>query len=274
MRSSEDDPFSTFSSQSAVWSLKRAGYPTIGRWPNPDVAAAPPSAQVWDFDLHAALLTDPPGDTIRAPAEPPLREPPPDRSADDTWPTEAASPPLAPDPDAPTLEEPRVTVELPTQRTRPHSHRRQMPRTTSRGLVFLSRSMVVLSALVVALVVFLGVLSTLAPMEYVAATAGHPGSARWWPFLIHGPWLVAALSLVRAGIHHRRAVHSWLVIAAFAALSMALSISFAPKNMQGIIVAVLPAAAMTACLHQLVRQITLTRPPAKSAPEPPGEPRL
>ncbi|UGQ12429.1 hypothetical protein LO772_02095 [Yinghuangia sp. ASG 101] len=332
MRSSEDDLFAAFPSQSAVWALKRAGYPSIGRWPTPD-AATPPSAQVWDFEVHAALLTDGPADTVRAPVEPPLATPP-DRPATDrpgadrpgadeagpdgpgadrpgsVWPGSvwpgtddpgADTPPTGawhavppdpepphaasrvpapdafgpdvPDPDAPTLEKPRVTVELPVQRTRPHSHRRQVPRTTSRGLVFLSRTMVVLSALVVALVVFLGALSTLAPMAYVAATTGHPGAARWWPFLIHGPWLVAALSLVRAGIHHRRAMHSWLVIAAFAALSMALSISYAPKNMQGIIVAVLPAAAMTACLHQLVRQITLTRPPARSTPEHPGDPR-
>lgn len=333
MRGSDDDPFAAFPSQSAVWALKRAGYPSIGRWPDPDVAPAPPSAQVWDFEPHATLLTDEPPDTVRAPVEPPLSGPWQDRPAADPsddrtgaggpdadpraadWPEIAWPAPDRPgtdeppgawdadpddteplrahpgahargtvdpglphlahfaDPDAPTAEEPRGPVELPAQRSRPHSHRRQMPHAHSRWLIFLSRSMVVLSTLVVALVVFLGALSTLAPMAYVAATAGHPGAARWWPFLIHGPWLVAALSLVRAGIHHRRAVHSWLVIAAFAALSMALSISYAPKNMQGIIVAVLPAAAMTACLHQLVRQITLTRPPARSAPEHPGDPR-
>lgn len=330
MRGFEDDPLAAFARQSgfsphsAVWALKRAGYPPVERWPMPE-AAIPPQAQVWDFELHASPHADGPSDTVRAPTEPPVPGPPgrtitdrpgADEPPTDAWhhdprssararrdhptpdldfdPDPAATDLAAPadhaefpdrtdrtdfaeyidytdftDPEAPPLEEPRATVELPAPRPRPHSHRRQIPRTRGRGLVLLSRTMVVLSALVVGAVVVLGVLSTLAPMASVAATAGHPGAARWWPFLIHGPWLVAALSLVRAGIHHRRAVHSWLVIAAFAALSMALSISYAPRNMQGIIVAVLPAAAMTACLHQLVRQITLNRPSAKSDPEDP-----
>ncbi|MGR6999223.1 hypothetical protein ACU686_15525 [Yinghuangia aomiensis] len=100
----------------------------------------------------------------------------------------------------------------------------------------------------------------------VEADVRAPHPSRWWPVLVYGPWAVAALSILRAGIYRRHALHSWIVVLTFAALSMALSVPYASTDARAVVAAVLPATAMTACLHQLVRQTTLTRPPLAKIP--------
>ncbi|MGW1991931.1 DUF2637 domain-containing protein [Embleya sp. NPDC001921] len=162
-----------------------------------------------------------------------------------------------------------ATVELPAPIRAPGSHRRQPPTaarpvTGARRLDRLSRSMVAVSVLLVATISVLAALITLAPLRHTAGPT--TGPARWWPVLVQGPWVVASLSILRSSLHRRRALHSWIVVVTFAGLSMTLSLTHAPMTLQGVVVAVLPAVATTACLHQLVRQITLTRPPRRSAP--------
>ncbi|MEU0939952.1 DUF2637 domain-containing protein [Embleya sp. NPDC005971] len=167
------------------------------------------------------------------------------------------------------IDDAPTTVELPTPIRGPSSHRRRPPETAlpitgARRLDRLSRSMVVVSVVLVATISVLAALIALAPMRHTADTPAGP--ARWWPVLVQGPWVVASLSILRSSLHRRRALHSWIVVVAFAGLSMALSLTHAPMTLQGIVVAILPAVATTACLHQLVRQITLTRPPRRSVP--------
>ncbi|MFF7250307.1 DUF2637 domain-containing protein [Embleya sp. NPDC008237] len=175
------------------------------------------------------------------------------------------------------VEEVPVTVELPVPVPvrGPGGHRRRPPTpvrpvTGGRRLDRLSRLMVVVSVVVVAAIGVLGAVITLAPLGHTAGATSGP--ARWWPVLVQGPWVVASLSILRSSLHRRRALHSWIVVTAFAGLSMALSLTHAPMTVQGVVVAVLPAVATTACLHQLVRQITLTRPPRRSIPGPRREP--
>lgn len=117
--------------------------------------------------------------------------------------------------------------------------------------------------MVVALVAVLGAVDTLGPLRHASADRT---PSRWWPALVYGPWVVAALSILRASIYRRHARHSWIVVMAFAAVSMALSVPYASADARAVVVAVLPATAMTACLHQLVRQATLTRPPLPRIP--------
>ncbi|WP_331773101.1 DUF2637 domain-containing protein (plasmid) [Embleya sp. NBC_00888] len=170
-------------------------------------------------------------------------------------------------------EEVPATVELPAPAPvrGPGSHRRRplppaLPVTGAGRLDRLSRTLVVVSVVLVAAIGVLGAVITLAPLRHTADAA--TGPARWWPVLVQGPWVVASLSILRSSLHRRRALHSWIVVAAFAGLSMALSLTHAPMTVAGVVVAVLPAVATTACLHQLVRQITLTRPPRRSIPGP------
>jgi hypothetical protein len=169
-------------------------------------------------------------------------------------------------------EEVPATVELSTPVREPGSHRRLPPPpaarsvTVGRRLERLSRTLVVVSVVLVVALGVLGAMITLAPLWHTAGATSGP--ARWWPILVQGPWVVASLSILRSSLHRRRALHSWTVVAAFAGLSMALSLAHAPMTVQGVVVAVLPAVATTACLHQLVRQITLTRPPRRSIPGP------
>ncbi|MFF7242979.1 hypothetical protein ACFZBU_03660 [Embleya sp. NPDC008237] len=163
----------------------------------------------------------------------------------------------------------------------PAGHRRRTPTTPESSrppatgaaiLDRLSHTMVAATIALVATISLLGAAVTLEPLRHAAPT-GH-GPARWWPVLVHGPWIVACLSILRSSLHHHRAVHSWIVAITFAGLSMALAVTDAPKNLHGIVAAGLPAVAMTACLHQLVRQITLTRPPRRTNRSPRHHPRL
>ncbi|GCD93092.1 DUF2637 domain-containing protein [Embleya hyalina] len=163
----------------------------------------------------------------------------------------------------------------------PAGHRRRVPATPKparqpatgiRVLDRLSHTMVAATVVLVAAISVLGAIITLEPLRH-AAPAEH-GLARWWPILLHGPWIVACLSILRSSLHHHRAAHSWVVAITFAGLSMALAVTEAPKNLHGIVGAALPAIAMTACLHQLVRQITLTRPPRRTNRDPRHNTRL
>jgi len=102
-----------------------------------------------------------------------------------------------------------------------------------------------------------------APLQHVASdTQG--GAVPWWPVLIYGPWMVASLSILRTALHQRRAVHSWCVVLLFSSLAMMLCMAEAERTFTGIAAAALPAVASLACFQQLVRQITLTRPPRQS----------
>lgn len=121
----------------------------------------------------------------------------------------------------------------------------------------------VVNVALVALVAVLGAVDTLEPLRQ---TSAHRTPSRWWPALVYGPWMVAALSILRASIYRRHALHSWIVVLTFAALSMALSVPYASTDARAVVAAVLPATAITACLHQLVRQTTLTRPPLAKIP--------
>ncbi|MDX2389574.1 MULTISPECIES: DUF2637 domain-containing protein [unclassified Streptomyces] len=90
--------------------------------------------------------------------------------------------------------------------------------------------------------------------------------ASWWPMLIYGPWMVASLSILRSALHQRRALHSWSIVLLFSTLATLLCVAQAPRTIASVAGAALPAVAALACFQQLVRQITLTRPPRQAAP--------
>ncbi|MER0246395.1 hypothetical protein AAHZ94_31360 [Streptomyces sp. HSW2009] len=186
-------------------------------------------------------------------------------------PTEEFDPLVGPD-----IPVPRLPQQPPTHRRR-RLHRlrgavRDTPRTVTRAEV-LSCLIAVLVAVIVAVVSVLGGMFAHDPLRQVVAPNVAHHLAMWWPVLIYGPWLVASLSIVRHAVHYRRAPHAWAAVVLFSAFSVALSVAHAPRTVGGIAVAALPAIAALTCFHQLVRQITLTRPPRRSSPAQHGSSR-
>ncbi|MET9800180.1 DUF2637 domain-containing protein [Streptomyces sp. NPDC006368] len=123
-----------------------------------------------------------------------------------------------------------------------------------------------LAAVIVSMVSVYGGMVTYAPLRHAAGPRTSDEVVRWWPLLVYGPWMVASLSVLRAAFHQRRAVHSWSVILLFSTIAMTLCVAQAPRTFSDAAAAALPAVAALACFQQLVRQITLTRPPRQAAP--------
>ncbi|GAA3378732.1 hypothetical protein GCM10017750_29660 [Streptomyces racemochromogenes] len=125
------------------------------------------------------------------------------------------------------------------------------------------------AVLVAVIAAVVSMFSGLAICEALRHSAG-PGTAHgvssWWPLLIYGPWMVASLSILRAALHQRRAVHSWSIVLLFSTLATLLCLAQAPRTFAAQAAATLPPIAALACFQQLVRQITLTRPPRQPAP--------
>ncbi|MCY0940778.1 hypothetical protein [Streptomyces antarcticus] len=125
------------------------------------------------------------------------------------------------------------------------------------------------AALVAAIATVVSILSGLAICDALRHSAA-PHTARevviWWPLLIYGPWMVASLSILRSALHQRRALHSWSIVLLFSTLATLLCVAQAPRTIAAGAASALPAVAALACFQQLVRQITLTRPPRQAAP--------
>ncbi|WP_228023377.1 DUF2637 domain-containing protein [Streptomyces acidicola] len=157
-----------------------------------------------------------------------------------------------------------VTEELTRVRPVP-GHRRVGPRRPALSpLQKVSYLIVAVAAVVVAMVSVLGGVITYDPLRRLPGLHAAYGAAGLCPLLVYGPWMVATLSILRAALHRRRAAHSWSVVLFFSGVAMLLCIAQAPKSITGVATAALPTLAALACFQQLVRQITLTRPPRKA----------
>ncbi|MET9468449.1 hypothetical protein ABZY44_27410 [Streptomyces sp. NPDC006544] len=146
-------------------------------------------------------------------------------------------------------------------------HRRGPSRT--RVVTLLETGSLFTAALVGTIAAVVSVLSGLAICDALRHSAG-PHTARavvsWWPLLIYGPWMVASLSILRSALHRRRALHSWSIVLLFSTLATLLCVAQAPRTITAGAASALPAVAALACFQQLVRQITLTRPPRQATP--------
>ncbi|MCX4631753.1 hypothetical protein [Streptomyces sp. NBC_01443] len=150
----------------------------------------------------------------------------------------------------------------------PVGHRRTV--TAKAPTAALMRTGSLCTALLVALIAaVVSVLSGLAicdALQHSAAPRTAHDVVSWWPLLIYGPWMVASLSILRAALHQRRAIHSWSIVLLFSTLATLLCVAQAPRTFAAEAAATLPAVAALACFQQLVRQITLTRPPRQPTP--------
>jgi hypothetical protein len=158
-----------------------------------------------------------------------------------------------------------TTTELPFARLASRGHRRRAPARKSRFTLVQTMSfcLATLGAVVVSMVSVFGGMVALDPLR-LAAPHMAQGLVGWWPLLVYGPWLVASLSILRASLHQRRVVHSWSVVLFFSTLTTVLCVAHSPRTLTDAAAAALPPLAALACFQQLVRQITLTRPPRQA----------
>lgn len=157
----------------------------------------------------------------------------------------------------------------PLRATRPGSRRktRRFLNSKESWLRLASLSLAGVSAFVVVVVSVFGAWVIYTPLQNVASSVTSPSVARCWPMLVFAPWLVASMTILRATLHRRRAVHAWLLVTFFTALAAGLCVSKAPETLTGILVAALPPTAALVCFCQCTGQLTLTRPP-QSRPRP------
>jgi hypothetical protein len=159
-----------------------------------------------------------------------------------------------------------ITAELPPLRDVAHGHRKVRERRRPAGVRAVGHLLAALTAVTASAVSFFGGVVAYDPLRFVAVSRMEDGVASWWPLLVYGPWLVASLSVLRSALYRRRAVHSWGMVLLFSSIAMLLCVIQAPRTIVDISAAALPALASLACFQQLVRQITLTRPPRRTAP--------
>ncbi|MGW7048665.1 DUF2637 domain-containing protein [Streptomyces avermitilis] len=155
----------------------------------------------------------------------------------------------------------QITAELPPIRRPAAGHRKvRVRKLRFTWLQTVSFVMAAFAAVIVSMVSVFGGMVAYAPLQRIASGT-QSGTVPWWPLLVYGPWMVASLSILRTALHQRRAVHSWFVVLLFSSVAMMLCVAEADRTFTGIAAAALPALASLACFQQLVRQITLTRPP-------------
>ncbi|MFJ4278757.1 hypothetical protein [Streptomyces massasporeus] len=160
-----------------------------------------------------------------------------------------------------------ITEELPPVRdVAPRRHRKVRTRKPPGVLRTTSFLVAALAAVIGLAVSLLSGMVAYDPLRLVAVSPAARGLRHWWPLLVYGPWLVGSLSVLRAALHQRRAVHSWCVVLVFSSIAVLLCVVQAPRTVLGTAAAALPGLAALACFQQVVRQITLTRPPMRSAP--------
>lgn len=173
----------------------------------------------------------------------------------------AATPPLG----TPTGNLHYLGAALPPLESRGRGHHKRVTRRRPRPPALRTASYVI-AALTAAVTSMVSVFSGMATYDPLLATTARTQDtpALWWPMLVYGPWMAASLSILRAALHKRRATHSWLVVLLFSSAAVLLCVLQAPRTVTDAVVAALPAVASLTCFHQLVRQVTLTRPLSSS----------
>jgi hypothetical protein len=172
----------------------------------------------------------------------------------------------APPPGGPLRDLQEITAEMPPLSAVPRSHRKLSEHRRLNGLRTLSYLIAASAAVITSMVSVFGGLAIYEPLLHVAVFHTHSGAVSYWPLLIYGPWLVAALSIVHAALNRRRAVHSWVVVLLFSSIAVLLSVVQAGGTITDAAVAALPTCASLACFQQLVRQLVLMRPRCRTRP--------
>jgi hypothetical protein len=121
-----------------------------------------------------------------------------------------------------------------------------------------------LTAVTTTVVCVLGYLLSYGPLRHIALSRVPDGLSQPWPVIIYGPWLAGCLSVIRAALDGRQAIHSWVVVVLFSSVATALCIVDVPRTPSDMVVAGLPPITSLVSLHQLVRQLRCSRSPHRA----------
>ncbi|MFJ4422195.1 DUF2637 domain-containing protein [Streptomyces bobili] len=80
--------------------------------------------------------------------------------------------------------------------------------------------------------------------------------ARWWPLAVYGPWFVAALSILRATVQHRRARRSWGVLLTASAMAAALCVGHSSRSLMAFVMFGVPPVTALVCFWELIGQVS------------------
>ncbi|MFI1704745.1 DUF2637 domain-containing protein [Streptomyces griseoruber] len=80
--------------------------------------------------------------------------------------------------------------------------------------------------------------------------------AQWWPLTVYGPWLVAALSVLRATVQGRSARGSWCVLLGASAMAVSLCISHASHSLLSLVIFGIPPITALVCFWEIVGQVS------------------
>ncbi|WP_416985788.1 DUF2637 domain-containing protein [Streptomyces sp. T028] len=80
--------------------------------------------------------------------------------------------------------------------------------------------------------------------------------AQWWPLTVYGPWLVAALSVLRATVQGRSARGSWCVLLGASAMAVSLCISHASHSLLSLVIFGIPPVTALVCFWEIVGQVS------------------
>ncbi|MGW4890114.1 DUF2637 domain-containing protein [Streptomyces murinus] len=80
--------------------------------------------------------------------------------------------------------------------------------------------------------------------------------AQWWPLTVYGPWLVAALSILRATVQSRSARRSWGVLLGASAMAVALCVCHAAHSPLSLIIFGIPPITALVCFWEIVGQVS------------------
>ncbi|WEO96592.1 DUF2637 domain-containing protein [Streptomyces sp. FXJ1.172] len=80
--------------------------------------------------------------------------------------------------------------------------------------------------------------------------------AQWWPLTVYGPWLVAALSILRATVQSRSARRSWCVLLGASAMAVALCVSHSSHSLLSLVIFGIPPITALVCFWEIVGQVS------------------
>ncbi|MFE0462616.1 DUF2637 domain-containing protein [Kitasatospora sp. NPDC058965] len=174
---------------------------------------------------------------------------------EDPWPA-----PHPPHPPRAPLDRPDPARDAPARPAPAASRHRRRSRFTAPPWPALVSSMFgALTAVTVTAVCALGWALSYDPLRDLALSRVPRGLSQLWPVVVYGPWLAGCLSVLRAALHGRPPVHSWVVVVVFSSLATGLCVADVSWTVASVVVAGLPPLTAVVSLHQLVRQLTAAR---------------
>ncbi|MEY9997999.1 hypothetical protein ABIE67_010118 [Streptomyces sp. V4I8] len=95
----------------------------------------------------------------------------------------------------------------------------------------------------------------------VASLFMSPGIARWWPWMLYGPWIAAGFAIVRAALQGRTARWSWAVLVTASAGTVGLCVGNSTESILMMAVAGIPPITALACFQELAGQLSYRHRP-------------